>query len=369
MFLGAGCAKSICSDEENRPLIPDTKGMTLEIRDRVIDAGYGDSWESIVGQVKEPGEEIDQINIEDILTQLRGQIQFGGPSSSSETDEEEKLEQLETEITEGIVDLVDVDLPDESSGYLDLATWLGSTDRHEPVEIFTTNYDLLIEEALERRRISYFDGFVGGHRPFFDRHSVTNDGIPSNWVRLWKLHGSMNWSQEEGESNRIWRTDDIQGERAVIHPSHLKYDQSRKMPYLTLIDRLKAFLKRDESVLFIVGYSFGDEHINDVIAQGLREAPSSSVFAFMYGELDGNSEAIQLAESHGHFSLFAEDAGIVGTNRQAWETHDERPDFENEFSGIIVSETGSGDWQEEFKLGNFEKFGNFLRSVTGVEIE
>ncbi len=35
-----------------------------------------------------------------------------------------------------------------------------------PIELFTTNYDLLLEEALEDEEIPYFDGFVGSKKSF-----------------------------------------------------------------------------------------------------------------------------------------------------------------------------------------------------------
>ena len=34
-------------------------------------------------------------------------------------------------------------------------------------EIFTSNYDLIIEKSLEAIRIPHFDGFVGSYEPFF----------------------------------------------------------------------------------------------------------------------------------------------------------------------------------------------------------
>ncbi|MCZ8488372.1 SIR2 family protein [Vibrio lentus] len=40
--------------------------------------------------------------------------------------------------------------------YHDLCTWIGSIDRRMPIELFTTNYDLLLEEALEDEEIPYF---------------------------------------------------------------------------------------------------------------------------------------------------------------------------------------------------------------------
>ena len=38
---------------------------------------------------------------------------------------------------------------------------------HKIINIFTTNYDNLIEKALEKNHIDYFDGFSGRINPKF----------------------------------------------------------------------------------------------------------------------------------------------------------------------------------------------------------
>ena len=44
----------------------------------------------------------------------------------------------------------------------------------------------------------------------------------------------------------------------LIYPSHLKYEQSRKMPYLAMIDQLNRFIRQPNSLLIVSGYSFND---------------------------------------------------------------------------------------------------------------
>ena len=167
-------------------------------------------------------------------------------------------------------------LPDRKTPYHDLAAWIGSIPRAYGVEVFTSNYDLLMEQALEECSVPYFDGFSGSDRTFFDTPSMEQDTIPSRWARLWKLHGSINWwrtldgeLQRKAEANE----EDIQ----MIHPSHLKYDQSRMMPYLAMQDRLRAFLGAGQSVLITCGYSFSDWHLNQAILQDWRK-PKGCLF-------------------------------------------------------------------------------------------
>ena len=77
--------------------------------------------------------------------------------------------------------------------------WLVKTARQKPVEIFTVNYDILIEHGLEAERIPVFDGFVGSFQPFFNPDSLRRpEAAPgANWARLWKMHGSVTWRRIE----------------------------------------------------------------------------------------------------------------------------------------------------------------------------
>jgi hypothetical protein len=94
------------------------------------------------------------------------------------------------------------------------------------------------------------------------------------WVRLWKLHGSVTWALAgEGDKRRIVRGPEIETGELIL-PSLRKYEESRKQPYLAMLDRLRALLtRREEIVLITVGYSFSDQHINEVILEALEENP------------------------------------------------------------------------------------------------
>jgi hypothetical protein len=79
--------------------------------------------------------------------------------------------------------------------------------------------------ALERALIPVFDGFVGSYRPFFHADFVGRDElIPGKeWVRLLKIHGSVNWTTEETAAGlRVFRGD-VNADPVMIMPSHLKY--------------------------------------------------------------------------------------------------------------------------------------------------
>lgn len=171
-----------------------------------------------------------------------------------------------------------------------------------------------MEQALEESSAPYFDGFIGARKAFFDLAAVEDeDLLPPRWNRLWKIHGSLNWRLEN--ETDVVRTDQKTDKQSyLIYPSHLKYDQSRKMPYLAMLDRLKAFLLAPSSLLFICGYSFADEHINDVICRSLDANPTAHVFAFVHGDLEAERYklACHCALATPNLSLLGFDKAIIG---------------------------------------------------------
>ena len=370
-FIGAGCPLSMWID--GKPLIPDVAGLTKIINEEFErrDDDLKEKYTRLIEHF-EP-----QFNIEDVLTYVRSLISVVG-NSEIRTLTKEDLSRIEYEICRLIIRYVDKSLPNTSSPYHGLASWIGSAERKKPVEVFTTNYDLLMEEALEYQQVPYFDGFVGSRRTFFDLSAIEEDYLPPRWVRFWKIHGSLNWVFEPGETEdepgvvfRASKEPSAQGSH-LIYPSHLKYSQSRRMPYLAMFDRLKAFLKTPSSVLFISGYSFSDEHINDTIFQGLVNNQSSIVIALLYGALENYPKAINMAKKRSNLSLFGFREGIIGSRRGIWQ-YDPHEDYEN-LPIKIVSEDSEYPGEDpvtvlELELGDFAALGHFTRSLIGEEKE
>ncbi len=320
------------------------------------------SWDKIVDVVTQDGG--DGGNIELLLSKIRvlSSVAGGGTVRGMEAKE---LEDLDEQICKVISEEVNKSLPRQDTPYHNLAIWSRSISRERPVHLFTTNYDLLLEQALEESSTPYFDGFIGSRKAFFDLGAVEDERIlPARWARLWKIHGSLNWRLEDGKT--VVRSDDKTEKLSyLIYPSHLKYDQSRKMPYLAMLDRLKAFLLNPSAMLFVCGYSFADEHINDVICRSLEANPTAQVFAFVFGKLDESKYAlgVKCAFSTPNLSMLAFDKGIIGRNLGEWYTED--IDALSLPKGILAKE----DTAISLKLGDFAALGNLLRGISGVEDE
>lgn len=271
LLLGAGASAGMKKADGTYPLIPAVAGLTKLVLDE-LEKDFG---KQIAELMKELAPKND---IESLLSRIRSLAKVIGPAKIHELDGP-GYAQFGERVCEEIGKVVTVTLPASGSAYSDIVTWITGAGRDNPIEIFTTNYDLLLEEAFERVRAPYFDGFTGGREPFFDPVTVSNNDLPARWTRLWKLHGSLGWcSNSKDEVIRSGKDN----ARHLVFPEHLKYEQTQKAPYAALLDRLRAFLATPDTLLISIGFSFADAHISARIDEGLAANPSASVFAFQF---------------------------------------------------------------------------------------
>jgi len=155
------------------------------------------------------------------------------------------------------------------------------------VNLFTLNYDTLVEQAADAEGVVLLDGFVGTQRRIFRPEcyeqdlyfpAETTEGRVHRFDRvahLYKLHGSITWLGGGASSENPYGVSAIPFEpeavpsRLLIYPTPAKYGETLGMPYSELFRRFASALVRPQSVLFAVGYGFGDEHVNAIIRQAL----------------------------------------------------------------------------------------------------
>jgi len=316
-FLGAGCPLGIYDKDDIKSIkhIPDVAGLTSLIETKlVVDKELLDCWNKLKTACE--SKKCVTPNVEHILTQLRTICALKG-SSTVDGMTAVTLKRLDDQICDHIVALVGSSLPDYKNAYHRFAAWVGQLERFYPLEVFTPNYDLLVEEAFEKFKVPFFDGFVGTREPFFDLAAMEQDKVPDRWVRLWKLHGSINWIKQSDES--VFRCHPRKsGQQVMIYPSHLKYEQSRRMPYLAMCDRLKAFFREVNPIIVLCGYSFADEHLNELLLDGLRVNRSAHCFALMYSKLADYQQAVTCAERLPNLTLLAWDGAVIATRRGSY---------------------------------------------------
>lgn len=308
-------------------------------------------------------------NVENILDRVRIIRELIGNDKKQEYDglNIKRARDLDSAICFAISKLVGVEPETKTNPHLIFAKWLRAlhSGRDFPVEIFTLNYDLLLEQAMEEAGVPYFDGFVGAVAPFLAPESIEAEDEkqssvcpPRAWTRLWKLHGSINWHTSRNRIVRLSSVTPKPGEELVIFPSREKYSESRKLPFLAFQDRLRKFLSIRSGLVIILGYSFSDEHINEMLLQGLRSNPRLAIVALVYGEGGKVSDRlIQLGVDYRNLTIYGPDKACIGGIPAHWDTNLKKPDTESFWS----------EESNQFTLGNFNSFATYLESFIGFK--
>lgn len=322
-FFGAGTSCSVrVADpgevDKTMPLIPAVAGLTEKCTNEASQLGakYQEAWTRIDAHCQAIGQ---NPNVENVLSRLRMMISAVGSTDTLSGLAKNELEKLEESVRQTIAKIVTPDLSAIPADYphRKLARWLVKTARQNPIEIFTVNYDVLFEHALESERIPIFDGFVGSYQPFFHADSLRrSESAPgSNWTRLWKMHGSVTWRRIIRDGRlRVVRGDPDKGGE-MIYPSFQKYDESRQQPYSAFTDRLSRFLDQDDALLIVSGFSFGDEHINNLIFGAMENRPRTHVYALQYSDLPEESDLIKRAYQRPNMIVLGPKTGVIGGRR------------------------------------------------------
>lgn len=168
------------------------------------------------------------------------------------------------------------------------------------VNIFTLNYDLLIEKSAEELGIFINNGFMGFQNRFFspsvyytDVHLNHSDGSKTitKSINLYKLHGSLSWVSDK--TNSPYGITEIQCQlnnnkillnnlpNCIIYPIQTKKKHSLDLPYSEMFRQFVEIINKPNTTLFIIGYSFLDEHVNDIITNALAN-PNFNLVIFSY---------------------------------------------------------------------------------------
>jgi len=364
-FFGAGTSCALG--------IPDIAGLTKEVEAELT----GNAKKSFEAVKADLGTQIEgrAVNIEDILNQLRRIREL---TSESETKTYvgvcgKDAVSADADICKSIYSII---TKRETSASL-VSTrlffaWYNLLSHDHTKEVFTTNYDLVIEKALEASEIPYFDGFVGSFEPFFWQESVdhaakTGD-LTKNWIRLWKVHGSLSWFWRRSKTTnsyriirigRIEKASDIKNE-LVIYPSKDKYDSSRKQPFLAYFDRMRSYLLGGELLFAVSGYSFSDKHINEIIFNCMRQNNRLFVIAFLYS--DSELEALyKSCSEYLNLHAFGPTKAIIGGELGKWKFNKD---------AAKPNEATTTFWNAEksqLTLGDFNALVKFLVASSGKQ--
>jgi hypothetical protein len=181
-----------------------------------------------------------------------------------------------------------VSTPSKSSPHRDLFALLNEIlPSGDPISVYTTNYDTIVEDVFCSPSVSgdlvsaarvctgFEQGNPGRWNPaLFDAAHATG----TRQINLYKLHGSVTWKWESTDSG----ADPI--EMNWRHPTGstdcLLYFGYKSVPetdpFKTLHNRFKDSLV-SSSVVFVVGFQFGDPYIRETFDFALRANPHLTV--------------------------------------------------------------------------------------------
>ena len=171
--------------------------------------------------------------------------------------------------------------------------------------VFTTNYDLFNETAMDRLGLPYANGFSGvierRFNPATFRYALAEQldiknrkwSAVDGFVYLCKLHGSISWYEDDHGLYPIREMSILQNSKEVmIYPTPAKQNSALGSPYADLFREFQSRIVREQSVLLTMGYAFGDEHINNIIYQALT-IPTFRLIIFANPTLKGEVAKIR----------------------------------------------------------------------------
>jgi hypothetical protein len=137
------------------------------------------------------------------------------------------------------------------------------------ISIFSLNYDMLIENALVNAQRPFINGFREGRW----NPELFND---DQKIRIYKLHGSLDWVEDEMYGvcslsfDRHPKAEDFEVNKSPLLIFGTNSKITSRDPFLSLVHAFAQHL-RSAQVLVVIGYSFSDKYINDIIEQRMRD--------------------------------------------------------------------------------------------------
>jgi len=206
------------------------------------------------------------------------------------------------------------------------------------VNLFTTNVDIFLEKALEDLNLEYNDGFNGRFKPRFSlsnfkkshfKKSLHYDNTAELPVfNLLKLHGSLSWEINDKDvmfSSGLKHVKEVASKTIsdghilsvpddatidtlvtaatgktpdastndfmeayeklliVVNPTKEKFKHTlMNQTYYELLRLYSNELEKENTVLFVMGFSFADEHICDITLRAANSNPTLMIYVIAH---------------------------------------------------------------------------------------
>lgn len=143
------------------------------------------------------------------------------------------------------------------------------------IDMFSLNNDMVIENFCLNNNINPWRGFVSGEWRGAEYKDSLND---FGRINLYKLHGSLDWVRlttgdfkERKENLQQEDLDSIEQSNDPYVIFGLGTKTFSVEPFFDLIQHFKYTL-REKYYIFVIGYSFFDPYINNLIIDAVRES-------------------------------------------------------------------------------------------------
>lgn len=209
-----------------------------------------------------------------------------------------ELKKGQEELEKKIRELCTLTLQKDKAPHIDFLNKITARKNNDSrVQIFTTNYDTLFEQAANEAGFVIIDGFSFTQpREFsgrwFDLDIVNREktrlkqeeSFISKVFHLYKLHGSLTWTKKD--DGKIVQENNPNP--LMIYPSSEKYESSYEQPYFEMMSRFQQALRKEETLLIVIGFGFGDKHIRNVVLEAVNQNPSFQLLILNYGNITPN---------------------------------------------------------------------------------
>lgn len=215
---------------------------------------------------------------------------------------------------------------------IQLLNYSNSRQTPKNINIFTTNYDLFIEKAIDIQQQKNYFVFNDGSRGYFNRildssnynSTASYKGLNDNYINeipcisLIKPHGSVNWEKFQYKNSKFIKVNNFVPDNPVVVPP-TGYEQQETFLNDHFHEMLRVFqleLDKPQSVLFVIGFSFQDSHIAKMIRRACLN-PELMIYIFAYNIED----RVKIMKNLNYISenlnckiLIPEDFGILYEN-------------------------------------------------------